>query len=142
MMPHSLIIEGMAQTGGILVGEAQDFTEKVVLAKIPQVEFNGFAKAGDILKYEVNLVELRTEGAICDAKVTKNGEPFGEAQIFFAHVDKGRSASDEVGPQSFVFTKDHLLGLLRMAKGTYEVGSNKRGSPVFEVVGRTPNGST
>ena len=34
-MPAALILEGLAQTGGILVGEANEFHEKVVLAKIP-----------------------------------------------------------------------------------------------------------
>ena len=41
VMPASLIIEGLAQTGGILVGEAGGFAEKVVLAKIPRAEFFG-----------------------------------------------------------------------------------------------------
>src|SRR5262249_23305684 len=36
VMPASLIIEGLAQTGGILVGEADGFAQKVVLAKIPR----------------------------------------------------------------------------------------------------------
>ena len=35
VMPGSLLLEGLAQTGGILVGEANDFREKVVLAKVP-----------------------------------------------------------------------------------------------------------
>ena len=35
VMPAALILEGLAQTGGILVGEANDFREKVVLAKVP-----------------------------------------------------------------------------------------------------------
>ena len=39
VMPASLIIEGLAQTGGILVGEAGGFAEKVVLAKIPRRSF-------------------------------------------------------------------------------------------------------
>ncbi len=34
VMPNSLIIEGMAQTAGILVSHANDFSEKVILAKI------------------------------------------------------------------------------------------------------------
>ena len=49
VMPASLIIEGLAQTGGILVGEAKGFAEKVVLAKIPRAEFFGVACAGDQL---------------------------------------------------------------------------------------------
>ena len=34
VMPNSLILEGMAQTAGILVGSVHDFREKVVLAKV------------------------------------------------------------------------------------------------------------
>ena len=49
VMPASLIIEGLAQTGGILVGDAGGFAEKVVLAKIPRAEFYGVACAGDQL---------------------------------------------------------------------------------------------
>ena len=63
-MPASLIIEGLAQTGGILVGEAGGFAEKVVLAKIPRAEFYGVACAGDQLIYEVTLTDLRSEGAV------------------------------------------------------------------------------
>ena len=34
VLPASLIIEGMAQTAGILVGSARQFRERVILAKI------------------------------------------------------------------------------------------------------------
>ena len=44
VMPASLIIEGLAQTGGILVGEAGGFVEKVVLAKIPRVGMEGLTE--------------------------------------------------------------------------------------------------
>jgi 3-hydroxyacyl-[acyl-carrier-protein] dehydratase len=120
VMPNSLIIEGLAQTGGILVGEANEFTEKVVLAKLPHVEFFGYAVAGDVLQYEVVLAELRSEGAICDAKVLRNGELMAEAQIVFAHLDKSRGMDDPNAAKNFVFTKDHLVALLRMAKGSYQ----------------------
>src|SRR2546421_12439944 len=63
VMPAPLILEGLAQAGGILVGEANDFREKVVLAKIPLARFHGEALAGEQLRYEVRLVDLRAEGA-------------------------------------------------------------------------------
>ena len=34
-MPNSLILEGMAQTAGMLVSEYNDFRERVILAKVP-----------------------------------------------------------------------------------------------------------
>src|SRR5947207_2750764 len=48
VMPATLILEGLAQTGGILVGEANDFKEKVVLAKITSARFQREALAGDV----------------------------------------------------------------------------------------------
>ena len=86
-MPASLIIEGLAQTGGILVGEAGGFAEKVVLAKIPRADFFGVACAGDQLIYEVTLTDLRSEGAVVEAKAFLDGELLADAEIVFAHLD-------------------------------------------------------
>lgn len=122
VMPNSLIIEGLAQTGGILVGEANDFAEKVVLAKIPRVVFYDHAVPGDLLQYDVRLVDLRPEGAVVDAQVVKNGASvMAEAEIVFAHLDQSRGADSELSAKNFVFTKDHLMALLRMAKGTHQL---------------------
>src|SRR5262245_13976013 len=101
VMPASLIIEGLAQTGGILVGEAGGFAEKVILAKIPRAEFHGVACAGDQLIYEVTLTDLRSEGAVVDAKAYLNGELLADAEIVFAHLDNSR-ANQIFGPKNFV----------------------------------------
>ena len=47
VMPECLMIEAMAQTAGILVGEAKNFQEKVVLAKIKKAVYFNFVKPGD-----------------------------------------------------------------------------------------------
>ncbi|MGO9466821.1 MAG: 3-hydroxyacyl-ACP dehydratase FabZ family protein [Isosphaeraceae bacterium] len=114
VMPASLIIEGLAQTGGILVGEAGGFAEKVVLAKIPRAEFHGVACAGDQLIYEVTLTDLRSEGAVVEAKAFLDGELLADAEIVFAHLDNSR-ANQIFGPKNFVFTQQ-LLGVLDLAK--------------------------
>src|SRR5437773_7818942 len=59
VMPASLILEGLAQTGGILVGEANDFREKVVLAKINSARFHREAVAGQQLVYDAELLTIR-----------------------------------------------------------------------------------
>lgn len=119
VLPNSLILEGLAQTGGILLGEANDFAEKVVLAKITFAKFHGHAVPGDELRYESRLLDVRPEGGLTSARVLRNGELMAEAEIFFAHLDQSRAASDELGGENFVFTKGHLVSLLRRAKGTY-----------------------
>src|SRR5262249_41564672 len=63
VFPAALLLEGLAQTGGILAGEARDFREKVVLAKITTARFHREALAGEQLIYDVEIVTLRDEGA-------------------------------------------------------------------------------
>src|SRR5436305_10329212 len=62
VMPAPLILEGLAQTGGILVGEVHDFREKVILAKVPRVTFHREMLAGEQLTYEVEILHVREEG--------------------------------------------------------------------------------
>ena len=58
--------------------EANDYREKVVLAKIPRARFHGEALAGQELVYETTLVDLRGEGALIAGKVTAEGVLFAE----------------------------------------------------------------
>jgi 3-hydroxyacyl-[acyl-carrier-protein] dehydratase len=134
VMPASLIIEGLAQTGGILVGHASNFTEKVVLAKIPRAEFYGVACAGDQLVYEVTLTDLRAEGAVVEAKVLLEGELLAEAEIVFAHLDNSRS-NQTFGPKNFVFTQQ-LLSVLDLAKAQERARHSPPGLP--EANGQKP----
>ncbi len=116
VMPATLMLEGLAQTGGILVGEANDFREKVVLAKIPKARFAREARAGEQLTYEVEILTLREEGASIAGRIRVGEELLGEAEIFFAHLDQARSRQ-VFGEQNFVFSGEfkHLLALARKA---------------------------
>src|SRR5947209_20496724 len=80
VMPASLILEGLAQTGGILVGEANDFREKVVLAKINWARFFREACAGEQLVYEVEMIHLRPEGAAVKGRALAGDELLAEAE--------------------------------------------------------------
>lgn len=59
MMPETLCIEAMAQTAGILVGQARNFEEKVILAKINKCVFHKYVRPGDTLRIEARLTRLR-----------------------------------------------------------------------------------
>src|SRR5689334_9894906 len=95
VMPAALMLEGLAQTGGILVGDVNDFQEKVVLAKIPSARIYQDVLAGERLIYEVELLHIRPEGASVQGRIMVDGGPptrlVAEAEIFFAHLDKSRS---------------------------------------------------
>src|SRR5262245_33271453 len=87
IFPAALMLEGLAQTGGILVGEANNFKENVVLAKISRAKFYVEALAGQELIYETEMISLRPEGAIVQGRITADGKPLGEAEIQFAHIE-------------------------------------------------------
>ena len=63
-MPNSLIIEGMAQTGGLLVAQHGNFEERVVLAKISKAMFHFHAVPGDTLVYRTVIEDISKDGAI------------------------------------------------------------------------------
>jgi 3-hydroxyacyl-[acyl-carrier-protein] dehydratase len=113
VMPATLILEGLAQTGGILVGEANDFQEKVILAKIPRAVFHREMLAGEQLIYEAEVLHLRPEGAAVVGRVLVDGVLTAEAEIFFAHLDQNHSRQ-LFGEHNFVFSGEmrHLLGRL------------------------------
>jgi 3-hydroxyacyl-[acyl-carrier-protein] dehydratase len=102
VMPAALILEGLAQTGGILVGEANQFREKVVLAKVPRAVFHREVTAGARLDYEAEVLHLRPEGAAVAGRVLSEGGLVAEAEIFFAHLDQNRSRQ-LFGDHNFVF---------------------------------------
>jgi len=103
VMPVALLLEGLAQTGGVLVGEANDFREKVVLAKVPYVRCQRDVLAGEQVVYEVEMLNLRPEGASVRGQVLVGGQVVVEAEIFFAHLDQNRS-QQLFGDQNFVFS--------------------------------------
>jgi 3-hydroxyacyl-[acyl-carrier-protein] dehydratase len=121
VMPASLLLEGLAQTGGILVGDANDFREKVILAKITKAKFNREALAGEAVAFETTVLYIRPEGAAVSGRVLVGGELIGEAEITFAHLDQTRS-QQVFGDRNFVFSGElkNLLESIRPPRQTTE----------------------
>jgi 3-hydroxyacyl-[acyl-carrier-protein] dehydratase len=119
MIPASLVIEGMAQTGGLLVCEHNQFTEKVVLAKIPKVAFYCEATPGDTLTYEVTVEYIRREGAMVSATSHKGDVLHAEAEIVFAHLNDSSMGS--------LFEPETFLRMMRLL-GAFKVGVAADGS--------------
>jgi 3-hydroxyacyl-[acyl-carrier-protein] dehydratase len=118
VMPAALILEGLAQTAGILVGEAGNFQEKVILAKVLRAEFHREAIPGEQLVYDAEVLSLRPEGAAVLGKASVDGEAVAEAEIFFAYLDQARSGQ-LFGDHNFVFSGEmtYLLGHLKGLAG-------------------------
>jgi 3-hydroxyacyl-[acyl-carrier-protein] dehydratase len=124
VMPAALLLEGLAQTGGILVGEVNDFREKVVLAKVPFARFHRDVLAGEQVVYEVEMLHLRPEGAAVQGRVLVRGAVAVEAEIFFAHLDQARS-QQLFGEHNFVFSGELKNVLDKVRNQTSEDRSPK-----------------
>lgn len=108
IMPASLIVEGMAQTAGILVGHAEAFREKVVLAKVNRVELNREATPGDTLRYTAVIEQLGPQGASTKGTVelieawNNTAVVIGHIDLMFSHLDQNISGL-EFPEGNFVF---------------------------------------
>ena len=103
-MPNSLIIEGMAQTAGILVGEARNFAEKVILAKIGRASFHRLVRPGDTILFIAKIEHLDEHGASISGKVQCGDDLVAEIEMMFSHIDKNL-AGIEFPEHNFVFTE-------------------------------------
>lgn len=119
-MPNSLVVEGIAQTGGLLVAEVNDFKERVVLAKVSRAKFYFDAAPGDTLTYRTKIEEIKLDGAMVTATSHVGDRLQGEVDLFFAHLPEG---------QGDLFHPSTLLTWLRTLR-VFEVGRAKDGSPL------------
>src|SRR3569833_1836042 len=88
IVPHSLIVEGMAQTAGILVGEARNFAEKVILAKVGKATFHRLIRPGETNTFAAKIDQLSDAGASITETKTANGEPVADIELMFSHIDQ------------------------------------------------------
>ena len=115
VMPGSLMIEGMAQTGGILLGEHYKFEYNVILAKVPKVTFHSWACPGDQLIYAADLQDAREEGGSVTVTATVGERLVAEAEIVFVHLNSDDPQLSRIDQKNFVF-RMNLLDILTVGK--------------------------
>ena len=118
IVPHSLIVEGMAQTAGILVGEARNFEEKVILAKIGRATFHRLVRPGDTIAFHATIDQLSEQGASISGRVTSGQSLVAEIELMFSHIDQNL-AGLRFPEHNFVFT-EQFTELLK----TYRTGAD------------------
>ena len=119
VMPNTLILEGMAQTAGILVGSVNAFREKVILAKIVRAQIEHDVVAGRTIRYDATIERMDEAGAsttgtieMLDHAVGK-WETIGRVDLIFSHIDNNL-AGKEFPEHNFVFG-ENFRTLLRSA---------------------------
>ena len=107
IVPHSLIVEGLAQTAGILVGDARNFAEKVILAKITKATFHRLVRPGESIAYNARIEQLSDQGASISGTVMSGPDKVADIELMFSHIDQNM-AGLEFPDHNFVFTEQFL----------------------------------
>ena len=115
VMPASLMLEGMAQTGGILLGDLHDFEHVVILAKVPKVTYHSWAVPGDTLVYDAKLLDERAEGGTVEVLASVGERLVAEAEIVFVPLDDKDPEVGGIDQKNFVFSMN-LMGVMEVGR--------------------------
>ncbi|HEX3553949.1 MAG TPA: 3-hydroxyacyl-ACP dehydratase FabZ [Thermoanaerobaculia bacterium] len=90
VVPGVLLVEGMAQAGGLLLlGDVPDRASKLLLfAGIEEAKFRRPVVPGDQIRYEVEVLRLRSTYCKLAGRVMVDGQLAAEAVISSAMVDR------------------------------------------------------
>jgi 3-hydroxyacyl-[acyl-carrier-protein] dehydratase len=121
VLPCALILEGIAQTGGILVGACHEFEKRIVLAKITRAVFHRPAVPGDTLTFTTEILDMQPEGSLVRGTSHAGPELQAEVECFFAYL------AEDVFSQALIGPVD-VLEMLRLY-GLFEVARRQDGSP-------------
>jgi 3-hydroxyacyl-[acyl-carrier-protein] dehydratase len=89
VMPGVLIVEAMAQVGGVAVLSSEEYQDKLALfAGIDNVRFKRQVRPGDTLRLEVELQQIRRGIGMGSGTASVEGELACRGDIMFALVDK------------------------------------------------------
>lgn len=90
IMPGVLILEALAQVGGVLV-HLKGASEKIaVLLNVNQAKFRNPVRPGDVLKLRCEGIHFSSKGGRVKAIASVNDKVAVEAEIGFALVDKNQ----------------------------------------------------
>ena len=122
-LPPTLIIEGLAQLGGILVAEHLGFEKRVVLAKVQKAAFYDTARPADQLQYFAKLDGIQDDGATVVCTSHCGEELQAEIDLMFAFLDDDKFSD---GP---LFNPGDLSAMLRMMN-FFHVAVDAEGQPL------------
>ena len=122
IMPNSLIIEGLAQTGGLLIGQLSDFERSVVLAKVAKAKFHLTATPGDQLRYTATIDRIEPDGALVCCQVDVDDRRLADIELYFAYFDNRNIDRGQFIPAEFM----RMMRVFRL----YDVGVDDQGNPL------------
>jgi len=92
--PGVMILEGMAQAGGVLALKSSGFNDEELQSKviyfmsIDRAKFRSPVKPGDKLEYRIEIIKLRKNLIVLDGKAFVDDKLVSEAELKAMVVDK------------------------------------------------------
>ena len=117
LVPEPLLIEMIAQAGGVLFGLGLDFKKEVILAKILKADFFEAARPPCRLVVEARLDEEREEGAWISGTVKAGSQMTAKATLLLVTLDSLQENKTKI-----VFNDDFLehFDIYNVAKASEE----------------------
>ncbi len=121
--PSSMIVEGMAQAGGLLIDQLSNFSGRVVLAKIMKSDFFFEVLPGDKLTFHVEIQDMLDIGSFVKGTVHREEELQADIELMFARLTDPRFDSVQL------FEPAEFCRMIRLLK-LFEVGVNQDGTSI------------
>jgi len=83
VLPGIFVIEGLAQTGGVLLHESTDGRRFAVMVSIDRARFASFARPGETVRLLVEAEEIGEDTARVKGTATVDGREIAAARISF-----------------------------------------------------------
>jgi 3-hydroxyacyl-[acyl-carrier-protein] dehydratase len=87
VLPGVYVVEGLAQTAGILLWETTNRARVAVMTTVDRARFSSFARPGDLLQLAVELEALEQSAAIVRGEATAGNRRISTARLTFSLQD-------------------------------------------------------
>jgi 3-hydroxyacyl-[acyl-carrier-protein] dehydratase len=84
VLPGIYLIEGLAQTAGILLWETTDRRRVAVMTTVDRARFSSFARPGDVVQLAVELEALEERAAVVRGEATVGDRRISTARLTFS----------------------------------------------------------
>ncbi|MBI4971732.1 MAG: hypothetical protein HZC17_07845 [Candidatus Omnitrophica bacterium] len=107
VFPPVLMIEMIAQTGGVLVGASLNFSKEIILGKIDWARFPNEIVPPAILTVDAWITDRSEDGTRIEGKIMAEDKVLCEASILLGHLDRLQTELLQ-GGESVVFSDEFL----------------------------------
>lgn len=106
VLPGIYVVEGLAQTAGILLWETTDRQHIAVMTTVDRARFSSFARPGDLVQLAVEVEALEQSGAIVRGEATVGSRRIATARLTFSLQDP-----EQVIPAPFQPFWHHMISV-------------------------------